>query len=504
MSDNKRLIKTLIISGMAAMLSYLINYFLTAFITENVGVEAYGFVSIAKTAVSYAQIITIALTNFTVRYISVSYHEGKPDEAKGYFSSSVVASFVLASVIFLVALIAIFQLQYVLIIPEHLVESVKILFVLVFINFIVTTVQTPFSAAAVIRNRLDIVGLFKIVSYLLDAAVLIVLFYCFNPLVWFVGVGSLTASLVTFSCNTVLTKRLTPELKVEYKRVSINKIKNIISHGIYNSINSLGNVLNSGLDLIISNQLLTAVETGQIAVVKTIEGIFTLMNAMLFQSLQPKLIEAYVSRDINTFIRQLQKSMMICGYFTNTLFAGFFSLGMLYYKMWLPNQDYSLLYQLTVIATLMYVTEGIMKPVYYVNTLTLKNKIPCFVTVFSGFVNVASMYLLLKYTNLRSFAVVGTTSIIMLTLNIIFHPLYAAWSLNVSPKPIYRILYRQLFSAGMMTLVFLVIAKLVAPTGWGGLIGVALLMAIVGLFIHILCVCTRKEIKEILRKCDKE
>lgn len=57
--DNSRLIKTICISGSSAVISYLINFFLTSFISENVGIEAYSFVSIAKTAVSYAQIITV-------------------------------------------------------------------------------------------------------------------------------------------------------------------------------------------------------------------------------------------------------------------------------------------------------------------------------------------------------------------------------------------------------------------------------------------------------------
>ena len=48
----------------------LFNYFLlTPYITDTIGIEAYGFVSMAKTAVSYAQIFTIALTTFVVRYI---------------------------------------------------------------------------------------------------------------------------------------------------------------------------------------------------------------------------------------------------------------------------------------------------------------------------------------------------------------------------------------------------------------------------------------------------
>ena len=71
---NRRLATTILISGTAAFLSYLINFFLTKYITANVGIEAYGFVSIAKTAVSYAQIITVAFTTFVVRYIYVAAH----------------------------------------------------------------------------------------------------------------------------------------------------------------------------------------------------------------------------------------------------------------------------------------------------------------------------------------------------------------------------------------------------------------------------------------------
>ena len=111
MSENKRLLNTIFISGIAAIISYLINYFLASYITENVGIDAYGFVSIAKTAVSYAQIITIALTNFTVRFISVYYHKNKMREANEFYSSSIAASIVTSLLIFLVASVIIINLE---------------------------------------------------------------------------------------------------------------------------------------------------------------------------------------------------------------------------------------------------------------------------------------------------------------------------------------------------------------------------------------------------------
>ena len=49
-----RIAKTIVISGLSVVISYLINFFLTPFITDNIGMGAYGFVSIANNVVTYA------------------------------------------------------------------------------------------------------------------------------------------------------------------------------------------------------------------------------------------------------------------------------------------------------------------------------------------------------------------------------------------------------------------------------------------------------------------
>lgn len=47
-NSNKRLIETIVISGLGVAIGYIINFLVTPYITEHLGVEAYGFVSIAK------------------------------------------------------------------------------------------------------------------------------------------------------------------------------------------------------------------------------------------------------------------------------------------------------------------------------------------------------------------------------------------------------------------------------------------------------------------------
>ena len=160
-SVNKRLIKTFLISGFSTIIGYIISFLITPYITENLGMEAYGFVTIANTAVLYAGIITIALTSFVVRYISIAYHENNIDEARQYYASSVIACILLSGFLFIIALLLITQLEHFLNIPDTLVSSVKLLFVVVFLNFVVTTVTTPYNAVFYIKNRLDFSGIIR-------------------------------------------------------------------------------------------------------------------------------------------------------------------------------------------------------------------------------------------------------------------------------------------------------------------------------------------------------
>lgn len=57
MSKGKRLIVTLMSSGMATAMSFVVSFFLTPFITNMLGTEAYGFVTLSKNFVSYTYVI---------------------------------------------------------------------------------------------------------------------------------------------------------------------------------------------------------------------------------------------------------------------------------------------------------------------------------------------------------------------------------------------------------------------------------------------------------------
>lgn len=369
------MLKTILISGLAFVVNYGINLVLTPYITDNVGTDAYGFVSLAKQFAQYATIITTALNSFAARYIALHYHKNETDKANEYFSSVFFGDIFLASAIMSVMLFIILFIDKLINVPTGIVIDVKLLFLFVFINFWITTVFSVFSSAAVIKDKLDIVGIFKGLSYVTEALILVVLYVIFPANVFYVGLGLIGASIVVGTSNIWINKRYTSDLIVDRKKFSIKAVKTLVLNGIWTSVNSLGELLNNGLNLIVCNLMLSSYSMGQLSIAKTIHSIFSSLLTLVGQAFQPMLLKSYAKNDRRGLLTELKMAMKVSGMISNVGFAGFVALGMSYYKLWIPNQDIDLIYKLTVITLLVCIPGGPMTPLYYIYTLTTKKEI---------------------------------------------------------------------------------------------------------------------------------
>lgn len=498
MNKIKRLLMTILTSGIATILSFLISFILTPYITNKLGVEAYGFVTLAKNFTQYATIITIALNSYASRYITVSYHQNDKKLSQKYLSSVYYGDVAISAVIMMTAIVFILFLEKVFNISSELVFPVKLLFFFVFSSFVLTTVGTSFSAAAYVKNRLDIVGVFRSLSYIVEIIFYLIVFTCMTPAVWQVGVAICIAQLVIFIGNYYIYIKYTPDLRIKRKYVSLQAIKKLVVNGIWNSINSLGNTLNSGLDLVVTNLWLSDLAMGQIAITKTLSSICMSFNQLLAQPFQPLLLKSYSDGNKKKLISELKLSMKLTGLFSSIIFAGFFVLGKVFYNLWIPGQDIDLIYNLTVITMVASIVEGPVYPLYYIYTLTLKNKIPCIITVIGGIFNVIGMAVLVKYSSLGIYSIVLTTTIIMLFINLVTNPLYMTHCLKVKWFTFYPSLIRTIISCVCMIFVFTMIMNIINPCTWLKFILTALLCGIVGCIIHLILVFSNKEKSNIL------
>ena len=491
------LLRTVVVTGGAFMINYLIQLLLTPFVTRHVGIEAYGFVTLARNFSQYAAILTMALNSFAARHIAVAYHNNHMERANCYFSSVFFGDVVFAAGIMSIALVLILNLDHVFHISPELVSDVRILFLMVFVNFSIITVFTVFESAAYIKNRLDVTGLFKGLSYVNEALVLILLFNLFRAKVQYVGIGLIAASLTVVLGNICITRRYTPDLRIEYKSVSLDAIKNLVVNGIWTSVNALGDVLNNGLDLLVCNLMLTPLHMGQLAVAKTMHTMFSGLFVIINPAFQPMFLKSYAKRDMTTFLDEMKLAMRVSGLLANLAFAGFAALGLAFYQLWIPQENTQLIYQLTMINMVTLISGGPVQPLFYIYILTLKRKIPSLIAIIGGFCNVIGMYLLIRYTGLGVYAVVLTTAVIMTVINFITNPLYMAHVLKLPLYTFFPGMFRNVICCVILTILFKGISILYTPVTWPILYSCAVFYILLGIGVQMLLLFDHSDRKRI-------
>jgi len=492
------ILRTMFTTGMAYVVNYGITLVLTPYITGTVGPEAYGFVSLAKQFGQYAVIITTALNTYAARYIGIAYHRTDKRKANVYFSSVFWGDIILASVILTAASGLIFFLDHLIYIPGEIVTDVKLLFLFVFVSLWVSTVFSAFGCAAYIRNKLDITGVFKTISYMTNAVVLAVCYILFPAHVFYVGIGMTASTFIVALADFGIARKFTPELWPKRTDFSISAVKRLVMEGCWASFSSVGELLNNGLDLLVCNQMLSSLAMGQIAIAKTMNTIVQSLYAVVDQAFFPMFLKSYAENKKERLLDELKISMKISGYLANIAFAGFVALGLAYYRLWIPNQDIDLIYKLTIVTILTCIPSGAIHPLYYVYTLTVKKALPCLVTIIGGIFNVVGMYILIKYAGMGVYAVAWTTVIVMAFINFVTNPLYMAHVLKVPWMTFYQDIIRNALACLGLTAIFKWFSSLYMPSSWLTLIVCIMIYALIGLPIHLVIVCNKRQWKILL------
>lgn len=492
-SDGIQYLISVLLVLFAAVVNYGILLVITPYITENLGTEAYGFVTLAKTFANYATVVTVAINAVATRYITVEYHKNNISRANQYYSTLFFADLFMSGVIFILAIIIIVNLDMFLKIESFMVTDVKKLFLLAIINICIISIGTVFNSATLIKNRLDIASVFKIISYVIEACIMFVLFSYLHPNVQYVGIGLVLSSLVLVGANYFYEKRTLKELHINKESFDFCIVKEVIATGIWYSINSLGNMLNSGLDLWISNLLLSALQMGQLAIVKTVTTIGTALYQLTAQPFQPILIRYYAEKDEEKLKSSLNLALKTNGCLSNILFAFLVVFGLNYYQIWTPLEDVNLLTKITLISLIGTIIEGTVTPLYYVYVLTLKNKTPCIITLIAGFLNVVAMYSLIKYYNFGLEIVVGTTTVLSWITNFVFTPTYVAKCLKFKLLFFYPTILKNIFSSLILIGIFKAVGLVINPNNWKMLIFAIVVCGIIGTLIHFIIVLSKEE-----------
>lgn len=485
---NGQMIINLASSLVAFGVNLLISFFLSPYVVKTLGVEANGFVSLANTFISYATLVTIALNSMAGRFITIAIHKKNYKLANKYFNSVFIGNLIITCILLLPAIACIIKLESIINISNTIIIDVKILFSILFLNFFISTAMPNWATATFALNKLYLQSLRGMEANLIRMLIILILFLFFSPHVYYVGIATVVSAIYSIFFNRYYQKKLVPELKISRGYFDLNIIRELISSGIWNTITNVGQILLSGLDLLITNLFIGPIEMGVLALAKTIPNIIVSLAGTLTSTFMPSLTIDYAKGSQEALKNNLRQGMKLIGVLITIPLVILIVYGKEFYSLWVPSEDAKLLHILSVLTCFGLIFTSGIQCLYNAFTVANKLKISSILLLLSGVISTIIVFILLKTTDLGIFAIAGVSSFVNLVRNMLFNIPAASKCLKLKWNTFYPEVFSSVLSVITLTIVGMLIKNLLVVNSWITLIIATISTGIIGLIINIIII----------------
>lgn len=476
----------LIASVISHTTSILIAFFLTPFLVENLGIEVYGFYPLANNFVIFMYTISLALNSMASRYITIEMVRGNKDNVNKLYSSIFISNIILTILLALPMIVIVIFLNFILDIPSNLVNTIKILFTLIFTSLIINILTTLFSVATYAKNRLDLRAFSEIIQAILKGLLFVVLFTIFPPTIIFVGIVILIVNSINMIIQYTYTKKLMPDIHINYQNYSIPLIKKVLSSGIWNSINYIGSHLMYSIDLLVANIMLGAHMSGQLSIVHIVPGFINGFITMLTNVFLPSFTYKFAENDFAGLIKEVRQAQNFMIIITTIPISIFIAFGVDFFRLWIPESNASYLQLLSIMTIVHLIVVGAVWPIANLNTIMNRVKLPSLLMVGCGLLNIISMVIFLTFTNHGLIIIPITTMIISIIWFGVFIPIYPCKKLNVSIFTFYPPIVKSVISSLIIIGISLFIKSYFIIDSWYMLLLLGGVCGILALFINLI------------------
>lgn len=445
-SRNKQMFVNLFSNVLVFGITVLINLGLSPIIVKRLGVEANGFVQLANNFVSYATLISMALNSMSSRFITIELHRKHYDKAIEYYSSTFAGNIVILSILIFPISYVLKNLSSFIDVSQQIYSQVQLLFVFIFINYFLTLCFPLWNISFFATNKVYLQSLGNILSNATRAIALILIFAIFPAKIWFIGITSVFATLILQVWQFYGKRKILPELKVRFSSVKKEAIFQLVSSGIWNSINQVGVLLFTGVDLLLGNIFINAEAMGIMALSKTIPNLLSGLSSTIMSTFTPNLTILYAQNQTYEIVKEVTKAGKITLILIGIPFAAFISFGESFFRLWMPSQNAELIQNLALLSSMGMIYSIGIQPLYQVFTVVNKNRPNSITVLVGGTISILVTCFLLINTSYGVYIICGTSSIVNMFRNFLFTVPYAAKYLGLKKTTFFPLVILSLFS----------------------------------------------------------
>ena len=283
---------------------------------------------------------------------------------------------------------------------------------------------------------------------------------------------------------------------LHYARVLL--VKELIKAGLWNSVTRLGEILSTGLDLLITDLFIDANSMGLLAIAKLFPTAVTHILSSIVSSFVPNITKFYALGNQPILVKEIKFSMKITGMILNIPICLTIAFGEILLQILYPSIDINCVYKLAIISILPWAIIGPAAIIHNIFTIVNKIKTNSLLVCFTGLLNVLIVFVLLKFTDLGLYAIVLTSSCLSIIRNILYTIPFGAIYLQEKFTTFYPEILKAILSVIIISFIgksFIIYFNTVC---WTNLILLTISLIIIGLFVNYFIVFNNYERNKII------
>lgn len=421
----RRLVANIGTNILGVGVSLLIGIWMTPYLIRNLTIEVYGMVPLVISFIQYFNILTMSISGAVSRFVSIHLNKKEYEASNKYFNSALFSllMFVAAMAVPVICLAIYFPVIFR--VPTGVESDISWMFFYVISASFCMAIACSFQVSTFVTHRFDLNNYVIITSKLVRVAVLLLCFKYMYPSLRYFGISYFTMGAVFLTGFILMSRVLTPQLKINKKYFSLSAVREMSKMGGWIMINQLGGLLYLVVSFILINLFLGPEQLGRFGAIAQITVLMSQLGSALSNVFAPVAYDYIASNNIDALVLQIRRStkyMALLMAFPVGLVCG---LAKPLLILWL-GEPFSDLHYLVWLLVGPWIVGISIRPMFSIFRGLNKVRTPAIVTLLIGVLNVLICIALMKLTDIGIYAVAFSLLLCLTGKNLFFTPVYAA------------------------------------------------------------------------------
>lgn len=318
-SNSGRIAKNTLALYGRSLLVLAVSLYTSRVVMNALGVEDYGLYNVVGGVISMLGFLNTTMQATFQRYYNVAMGEGKEQDVKLLFRTSLTVQLLLTLVVVVLSeTVGLWFLSNKLVIPEGRMEAAQILYQVTIVSFVLAVFKGPFAALITAYERMSIYALFSIIETVLKLGIVFVVKVASVDKLILYSLLILLIHFVDFSLYIVFCVKKIPTTSIGFNWDK-GYLKKMLSFSAWSTVGTLAYTMKSqGLNIVLNLFFGTVVNAARGVASQVLNAVNQFIHS--FQTaFRPQLTKLYASGDYDATMQLYYSATKLSYYLVFTI-----------------------------------------------------------------------------------------------------------------------------------------------------------------------------------------